>query len=84
MDTVDTDFVNIVPDKGVLKQRRIWYILSVVLAVLSFFVQQPLIFLAALFTLLLGLLPELWYRTALRHLVVRCTASQHRLFLAKR
>ena len=83
MDTVDTDLITIAPDKGLLKQRRIWYMLAIVLAVLSFFVQMPLIFLAALLALFVGFLPELWYRTALRHLVVRCTASQHRLFFGE-
>jgi uncharacterized protein (DUF58 family) len=70
-------------NKNVLKRRRIWYVLAVGLTVLSFFVQQPLIFLAALLALLVGLLPELWYRAALRHLVVRCSAGQHRLFFGE-
>ncbi len=83
MDTVDTDLITIVPDKGLLKPRRIWYILAIVLAVLSFFVQMPLIFLAAFLALFVGLLPDLWYRTALRHMVVHYTASQHRLFFGE-
>ncbi|MEO8970694.1 MAG: hypothetical protein ABI406_03730, partial [Ktedonobacteraceae bacterium] len=83
MDTVDTDLIPIAPDKRLLRQRRIWYALAIVLAVLSFFVQVPLIFLAAFLSLFVGLLPELWYRTALRHMVVHCTASQHRLFFGE-
>lgn len=83
MNTVDTDLITLAHDKGLLKRRRIWYILAIGLAVLSFFVQQPLIFLAAFLTVFVGLLPELWYRTALRHMVVHCTASQHRLFFGE-
>jgi hypothetical protein len=83
MDTVDTDCVIFAPDKGVLKRRRIWYVLAVGLSVLSFFVQQPHVFLAGLLVLLIGLLPELWYRASLRHLVVHCTANQHRLFFGE-
>ncbi len=83
MDTIDTDMVPITREKGLLKPRRIWYVLAVVLIVLSFFVQQPLLFLAALLALLTGLLPELWYRAALRHLTVRCSANQHRLFFGE-
>ena len=83
MNTVDTDLITFVPDKGLLKRRRIWYILAIVLAVLSFFVQVPLIFLAAFLALFVGLLPNVWYRTALRHMVVHYTASQHRLFFGE-
>ncbi len=83
MNSVDTDLVSIVLDKGLLRPRRIWYVLAIVLAVLSFIVQVPLLFLAAFLALFVGLLPELWYRTALRHMVVRCTASQHRLFFGE-
>jgi uncharacterized protein (DUF58 family) len=83
MSTVDSDDITFVPDKGVFKQRRIWYLLAVGLTILSFFVQQPLLFLAGLLAFLIGLLPELWYRTALRHLVVSCTAQQRRLFFGE-
>jgi uncharacterized protein (DUF58 family) len=83
MGTIDTDDITFTPDKGLLKRRRIWYILAIGLIILSFFVQQPLVFLAGLLALLIGFLPELWYRASLRRLIVRCNADQHRLFFGE-
>jgi uncharacterized protein (DUF58 family) len=74
-----TDLLAIEPDET-LKQRRAWYILALVLFLLSALLRQPLLFLASLFTLLLGLVPNLWYRQALRHLVVRQSVDRHHVF----
>jgi uncharacterized protein (DUF58 family) len=70
-------------DRELLNKRRPWYVLALALFVLSLVVQQPLVFLAALFTLVIGLVPELWYRYALRHLVVRQQLSQQHLFFGE-
>jgi len=69
-----------IPDKDLLKQRRYWYILALLLFVFSLLSREALVFLASLFTLLLAVIPELWYRYALRHLVVRQRVSQSHLF----
>ncbi len=74
-----TDLLAIEPDET-LKQRRAWYILALILFLLSALLRQPLLFLASLFTLLLGLVPNLWYRQALRHLVVRQSVDRHHVF----
>src|SRR5690348_9004438 len=66
-----------------LKQRRPWYILAVVLLMLTVPFQQPLFFLAALFSFLIGIVPNLWYRLALRHLIVRQQVSHHHLFFGE-
>lgn len=72
-----------IPDKDLLRQRRYWYILVLFLFMLSIISQEALIFLAGLFTLLLAVVPDLWYRSALRHLVVRQHVSQPRLFFGE-
>jgi uncharacterized protein (DUF58 family) len=66
-----------------LKQRRPWYILTLILLVLTILFQEPLFFLAALFTFLIGIVPNLWYRLALRHLLVRQYISHHHLFFGE-
>ncbi|WP_376796406.1 DUF58 domain-containing protein [Thermogemmatispora sp.] len=48
-----------------LLKRRPWYGLAVTLLLLSAVSRQPLVFLAALFALVCGLVPELWYRRSL-------------------
>jgi hypothetical protein len=35
MNTVDTDSIVVAPDKDILKRRRLWYMLAIVLAVLT-------------------------------------------------
>ena len=80
---MNTDSFAIDHDKELLKKRRLWYVLALALFVLSLVVQQPLVFLAALFTLVIGLVPELWYRHALRHLVIRQQLSQQHLFFGE-
>src|SRR5436305_1165511 len=66
--TVDTDRFNNSRDETLLK-RRPWYVLAVILLFLSAITRQPIAFLAALFAFVIGFVPEIWYRTALRHLV---------------
>lgn len=44
--------------------------LAIVLAVVSLIAQQPLALLMAVFATLIGLIPEIWYRRALRSLLV--------------
>ncbi len=67
--------------KGTRLPRRLsWYVLALALFVLSMIVQQPLLFLAALFCLVVGIVPGLWYHHALRHLLVRQQVSSQHLF----
>lgn len=80
---MNTDLLTIDQDAEMLKKRRLWYYLALALFLLSVLAQQPLAFLAALFTLLIGLVPELWYRYALRHLVIRQQVSQQHLFFGE-
>jgi uncharacterized protein (DUF58 family) len=65
------------------KIRRSWYILALALFVLSLLMQQPLLLLAVLFTLVIGLVPDLWYRSALRHLTVYQEVNEHHLFFGE-
>ncbi len=78
-----TDIFPLDRDVEMLKKRRIWYVLALVLFVLSLLLQQPLLFLASLFILLIGLVPDLWYRQGLRHLLVRQQVSQRHLFFGE-
>lgn len=80
---MNTDLFVIERDTTMLKSRRLWYVVAFLLFLLSVIVQQPLAFLAALFTLIVGIVPELWYRLALRHMVVRQKLDQHHLFFGE-
>lgn len=77
-------FIDVLPDKQALMKSRPWYTLAAVLLLLSAFVRQPVLFFAAGFALLLGLLPELWYRFALRSVVVSHQLSQQRVHFGER
>jgi uncharacterized protein (DUF58 family) len=63
-----------------LIKRRPWYLLTVVLLILSIITRQPIAFLAAIFTFVLALVPEIWYRYALRDLLVQQQVDQKRAF----
>ncbi len=78
-----TDFSPLEYDVEMLKKRRAWYVLALVLFLLSLPLQQPLLFLASLFILMIGLVPDLWYRQGLRHLLVRQQVNQRHLFLGE-
>ncbi len=80
---MNTDALTTEIDDQLLKNRRPWYILAAVLLALSLLLQQPLLLLAAVFTLVIALVPELWYRLALRHLLVHQKVSQHHLFFGE-
>src|SRR2546423_14885494 len=80
--TVDTDRFNNSRDETLLK-RRPWYILAVILLLLSAVTRQPIAFLAALFAFVIGFVPEIWYRSALRHLGIRQWLSQRRVFFGE-
>ncbi len=66
-------------DETLLRQRP-WYVLALALFLLAAFTGHPVIFLFAFFALIVGIIPELWYRNALSHLVIRQHVSQHRVF----
>lgn len=63
-----------------LIKRRPWYVLAIALFVLSALTHQSVVFFVALFALVIGALPEMWYRHALHHLVVRQCVSMRRVF----
>src|SRR5260370_23590232 len=50
---------------------------------LSALTRQPIAFLAAVFAFVIGIVPELWYRYALRNLVIRQWVSQRRAFFGE-
>ncbi len=70
-------------DSDMLKKRRSWYYIALALLLVSVLARQPIIFLAALFTLLIGLVPTLWYRQGLSRLVVQQQVSQQHLFFGE-
>ncbi|HEX4203414.1 MAG TPA: DUF58 domain-containing protein [Ktedonobacteraceae bacterium] len=80
---MNTDVLTIEQDAELFRKRRPWYLLAAALFVLSLLVQQPLVFLAALFTTIIAWIPELWYRLALRHLVVQQKVSQQHIFFGE-
>ncbi|MBE3559974.1 MAG: DUF58 domain-containing protein [Ktedonobacteraceae bacterium] len=63
---------------------RTWYLLAAALLLLSVLVRQPVVFFAAGFVLMVGLLPDLWYRFALRSLVMSHRLSQQKAFFGER
>jgi uncharacterized protein (DUF58 family) len=79
---MDTDRFNDARDETLVK-RRPWYVLAAALLVLSAITRQPIAFLAAVFALVIGIVPELWYRYALRDLVIRQRVSQKRAFFGE-
>src|SRR5438874_411708 len=80
---VNTDLLPINYDNELLRRRQPWYWLALLLFVFSLFFQQPLLFLAALFTFLVAIVPDLWYRNALRHLVVRQHVNHRNVFFGE-
>ena len=79
---MDTDRFNDAQDETLIK-RRPWYVLATALLVLSVITRQPIAFLAAVFALVIGIVPELWYRYALRDLVIRQRVNQKRAFFGE-
>lgn len=80
---MQTDHVTLDIDRELLQRRRPWYILAGIVLVLSLILRQPLLFLIALFTLVIAVVPDIWYRRALRRLVVYQRVNQHRLFFGE-
>jgi uncharacterized protein (DUF58 family) len=66
-----------------LIKRRPWYVLALALFVLSAFTHQPVVFFVAFFALIIGALPEIWYRNAFHHLVMYQHVSMRRVFLGE-
>ena len=77
-----TDLFNDPRDETLVK-RRPWYVLAIALLLLSALTRQPIAFLAALFASVLGIVPELWYRYALRNLAIHQGVSQKRAFFGE-
>src|SRR5581483_4176637 len=83
MNTMETDLLPIEPDKTLIKNRRLWYYLAGALFVLTLITQQPLALVATIFTLVIGFVPEQWYRNALRHLVIRQQVNHRHVFFGE-
>lgn len=58
--------------------RGAWYLLAAGLAILGLLARLPVAFAAAICALVIGLVPALWHRAALRHLVVEQRLSAPR------
>ena len=69
---------------AMLKQRRPWYYVALALFLLSVLTRQPLLLLASVFTLLVGMVPEIWFRNALNHLIVRQSVDHQHLFYGEK
>ena len=67
-------------DLAPLKKRRFWYVLTVALCILGLLMLQPLLFLAGLCILVIGLVPEIWYRVALRGLEIQQSLDRQQHF----
>ena len=80
---MNTDDIPTSIDRQVLYQRRPWYYLSLFLLLVGIVTRQPLVFAATLFTVLIALVPEVWYRYGLRHLTVRQEVDQQHLFFGE-
>lgn len=77
---MDTDrFWDALPQEHRLLRRSPWYVLAALLLLVSALTRQPVVFFAAGFALVLGALPELWYRLALRSLAVSHQFDQERV-----
>ena len=63
-------------DLAPLKKRRFWYVLTVGLCILGLLIPQSLVFLAGLCILVIGVVPDIWYRVALRHLEIHQQLDQ--------
>jgi uncharacterized protein (DUF58 family) len=79
----NTDLISTNYDKDRLKRRQPWYWLALLLFVISLFSRQPLLFIAAVFTFLVAIVPDLWYRNAFRHLVVHQHVNHHNVFFGE-
>ena len=80
---MNTDIVSLNVEKGTFRQRRPWYFVAGLFFLAGLVTQQPLVFVATLFILLIAFVPELWYRYALRHLEVRQEVDQQHLFFGE-
>jgi hypothetical protein len=67
-------------DLAPLKKRRYWYVLTVTLCILGLLMLQPLLFLAGLCILMIGVVPEVWYRVALRRLEIQQSIDRQQHF----
>jgi uncharacterized protein (DUF58 family) len=79
---IDRSHEKLLRDETLIR-RRPWYLLSASLFVVSALTRQPIALLAAFFILVIGIVPELWYRLAFRHLLIRQSVSQPRAFFGE-
>jgi uncharacterized protein (DUF58 family) len=65
------------PDENLLS-RRPWYLVGVLILLLSLLLRMPLLIVAGLLVVVLGAVPDLWYRFCLSGVIVRRTFSARR------
>jgi uncharacterized protein (DUF58 family) len=70
-------------DTQELKSLKIWYILALICFMLAVVSQQPIVLLGTALTLLIGIVPELWFRQALRHLLIRQNLDEAHVFFGE-
>ncbi len=78
-----TELISSNNESDLLKRRRPWYWLALLLFIISLFSRQPLLFLASLFTFLVAFVPDLWYHHAFRHLDGRPSVNHHNVFFGE-
>lgn len=69
--------------RQILKQRRSWYILACLLFIVSGISRQSLPLQAGVFTLVIAIVPDLYFRYALKHLHVQQRVERKKLFLGE-
>jgi uncharacterized protein (DUF58 family) len=69
--------VPVVPDENLLS-RRPWYLVGVLILLLSLLLRMPMLIVAGLLVIVLGGVPDLWYRYCLAGVTVRRTFSVRR------
>ncbi len=67
----------VLPDEKLLS-RRPWYLIGVLILLLSLLLRQPLLVVAGYLVIVLGAVPELWYRFCLSGVTVQRTVSARR------
>src|SRR5579883_168523 len=65
------------------RSRRPWYLVTLVLFLGSFLVRQPLVFVAGLLSLVLAVIPELWYRFCFSGLLYQRYLEERRAFFGE-
>jgi uncharacterized protein (DUF58 family) len=71
-------------DAQQLKSLKIWYILALIGFILALVSHQPIVLLGSILTFFIGIVPELWFRYALRHLLIRQEINESHVFFGEK